>query len=94
MVPGRGATTAVTRSPKRSSGMPTTTASNTSGWLLRAASTSSGKIFSPPELIDTDPRPNSVMVPFSSTVAQSPGRTQRTPWRSTLKVSAVLASAL
>jgi hypothetical protein len=30
-------------------------ASKTAGWVLTAASTSSGKIFSPPELIDADP---------------------------------------
>jgi hypothetical protein len=38
----RGCTTAATRWPQRSSGTPTTTASNTSGWLFKAASTSSG----------------------------------------------------
>ena len=55
--PGRSSTTAVTCEPKRSLGVPTTVASNTAGWRLSAFSTSSGKIFSPPELIDTDPAP-------------------------------------
>ena len=32
-------------------------ASNTAGWALRADSTSSGKIFSPPELMHCEPRP-------------------------------------
>jgi len=54
-------------------GTPTTTASATAGCCFTASSTSSGKIFSPPELIDTEPRPSSVIVPSASTVAKSPG---------------------
>ena len=66
---------AATRWPQRSSGAPTTMASKTSGWDRTADSTSSGKIFSPPELMETDPRPSRVMVPSSSMVAKSPGIT-------------------
>ena len=69
-------------------------ASKTAGWLLRAASTSSGKIFSPPELMLTEPRPNSVIVPSASTVAKSPGMTQRLPSASWTKVRAVFSSSL
>ncbi len=54
-------------------------ASKTPGWVLTAASTSSGKIFSPPELIDADPRPWTVMVPSDSTEARSPGTDHRIP---------------
>ena len=56
-------TTATTRSPQRSSGTPTTTASNTSAWPFSTDSTSSGYTFSPPVLIDTEPRPSSVIEP-------------------------------
>ena len=55
--------------PQRSSGAPHTMASMTSGWERTADSTSSGKIFSPPELITIDPRPSSVIDPSASTVA-------------------------
>ena len=55
--------------PQRSSGAPHTMASMTSGWERTADSTSSGKIFSPPELMTMEPRPSSVMEPSSSTVA-------------------------
>ena len=55
-------------------------ASKTSGCAFTAASTSSGKIFSPPELIDAEPRPCTVMVPSGSTEARSPGIDQRTPF--------------
>ena len=79
VVPGRACTTAVTRSPQRSSGTPTTTASNTAGCDFSADSTSSGYTFSPPVLIDTEPRPSTVMVPSSSMRAWSPGTDQRTP---------------
>ena len=71
--PGRGWMTAATRWPQRSSGTPTTSASYTSRWDFTAASTSSGKIFSPPELMHCDPRPSRVNVPSASTVAKSPG---------------------
>ena len=47
----RGWMMAATRWPHRSSGAPTTMASKTSGWERTADSTSSGKIFSPPELM-------------------------------------------
>ena len=56
--PARGWTTAATRSPQRSSGTPTTTASNTASCDFSADSTSSGYTFSPPVLIDTEPRPS------------------------------------
>ena len=69
-------------------------ASYTSGWALIAASTSSGKIFSPPELIDAEPRPWTVMTPSGSIEARSPGTDQRTPSASVGKVAAVLASSL
>ena len=64
---------ALTRWPHRSSGAPTTITSNTSGWALSTDSTSSGKTFSPPVLMHTEPRPMRVMRPSSSTVAKSPG---------------------
>jgi hypothetical protein len=73
--PGLGCTTAVTRWPHFSSGTPTTTASKTSGCDLSAPSTSSGKIFSPPELMHCEPRPNTVMVPSGSARARSPAIT-------------------
>ncbi len=59
----RGWMMAATRWPHRSSGAPTTMASSTSGCDRTADSTSSGKIFSPPELIETEPRPSRVMRP-------------------------------
>ena len=49
----------------------------TSASAFTASSTSSGKIFSPPELITTEPRPSSVIVPSASTLAKSPGTDQR-----------------
>ena len=73
--PARGSTMAATRWPKRSSGAPTTMASMTSGWERTADSTSSGKIFSPPELMQIEPRPSRVTEPSASTVAKSPGIT-------------------
>ena len=69
-------------------------ASNTPGWVFTAASTSSGKIFSPPELMEAEPRPWTTMVPSASTEARSPGIDQRTPWASTGKVASVLARSL
>ena len=51
---GRSATTSL---PQRSLGRPATTQSYTPGWALIASSTSSAKIFSPPELIVTASRP-------------------------------------
>ena len=71
--------TAVTASPNRSSGTPTTRQSATAGCSFTASSTSSGKIFSPPELMTTEPRPSSVIVPSASTLAKSPGTDQRVP---------------
>ena len=91
--PGRGCTTATTRSPHRSSGTPTTTASNTAGCAFSAASTSSGYTFSPPVLIDTEPRPRSVIVPSASIRAWSPGTDHRTP-STTGKVAAVFSGSL
>ena len=76
---GSTETTATTASPKRSSGTPTTRQSCTDGCSLTASSTSSGKIFSPPELMTTEPRPSRVMVPSASTDAKSPGTDQRAP---------------
>ncbi len=73
--PARGSTMAATRWPKRSSGAPTTMASITSGCDRTTDSTSSGKIFSPPELMQIEPRPRSVTDPSASTVAKSPGIT-------------------
>ena len=67
--------TAVTRWPHRSSAAPTTRASNTSGCDFSAASTSSVKIFSPPELMHIEPRPSSVIVPSASHCAKSPATT-------------------
>ena len=67
--PGAGSTTAVMASPNFSSGTPTATASTTTGKVLRTSSTSSGKTFSPPVLMHTDPRPSRVSEPSASTVA-------------------------
>ncbi len=69
-------------------------ASKIPGWVLTAASTSSGKIFSPPELIDAEPRPWTVMVPSDSTEARSPGIDHRTPPASTGKVASVFSLSL
>ncbi len=66
---GLGSTTAVMAWPKRSSGSPTTTASWTSACSLSASSTSSGKTFSPPVLMHTEPRPSRTSVPSASTRA-------------------------
>ena len=55
------------------SGSRTTTASYTEGWCFSACSTSSAKIFSPPELMVAESRPNSRRRPFSSMPARSPG---------------------
>jgi len=71
--PGAGSTTAVIADPKRSSGTPTTAASCTDGWSLRTSSTSSGYTFSPPVLMQSDPRPSRRSEPSASTVAMSPG---------------------
>jgi acyl-CoA dehydrogenase len=49
--------------PSARSGRPHTTTSYTSGWCAIACSTSSAKIFSPPELIVTESRPSSSMMP-------------------------------
>ena len=77
--PPAGSTTAQIVSPKRSSGMPTTTASRTAGWVFSASSTSSGKTFSPPVLMHTEPRPSRCSVPSALTSAQSPGTLHRLP---------------
>ena len=52
--------------PQRSLGRPTTVASATAGCGRMAASTSSAKIFSPPELIVTESRPRSSMSPSAA----------------------------
>ena len=67
--PSLGCTIAATVWPQRSSGAPQTMASIRSGCERTADSTSSGKIFSPPELITMEPRPSRVIDPSSSTVA-------------------------
>ena len=77
--PARSATTAATRWPNRSSGTPTTRASNTAGWPLSTPSTSSGKTFSPPVLMLDDPRPSTSIDPSAATMASSPATAQRTP---------------
>jgi len=71
--PARSSTSAVTCWPKRSCGVPTTTASRTSGWCFSACSTSSAKIFSPPLLIVTLARPRRRSRPPASATARSPG---------------------
>src|SRR4051794_28925330 len=59
--PARSCTMATTSLPQRSLGRPATTASYTAGCWASAASTSSAKIFSPPELMVTESRPCSSM---------------------------------
>ncbi len=49
--------------------------SNTAGCALSACSTSSGKIFSPPELIETNPGPSIVIVTGAAPTAESPEMT-------------------
>ena len=71
--PGRNSTAAPTTWPKRSSGIPTATASATDGWSFKTSSTSSGNTFSPPVLMTTEPRPSRWIAPSASTVAKSPG---------------------
>ena len=63
--PSRTRTMATTSLPQRSLGRPATTQSYTPGWARIASSTSSAKIFSPPELIVTASRPCSSMLPSS-----------------------------
>ena len=65
--------TALTAWPKRSSSTPTTRQSITPATRLTASSTSSGKIFSPPELITLLPRPSRIREPSAATLAMSPG---------------------
>ncbi len=65
-------TTAATLWPQRSSATPTTVQSKTAGCALSACSTSSGKTFSPPVLMLTDPRPSIVIMPFPAHCAESP----------------------
>ena len=63
------------------------------GWPAMARSTSSTKIFSPPELIVTESRPSSSIWPSSgNTLARSPGTDYRTP-SITGNVRAVFASS-
>ena len=77
--PGCNEATATTRSPNRSSGTPTTRQSYTAGCALTASSTSSGKTFSPPVLMQFDPRPRRISEPSAATFAQSPGNEWGTP---------------
>ena len=86
-------TTATTRLPNVSSGRPTTRQSSTAGWVFTTSSTSSANTFSPPVLTTWDPRPSSVILPSGSTVAQSPGKLNRTPSTSR-NVAAVLSGSL
>src|SRR3954471_18278747 len=85
--------TATTRSPNRSSGTPTTRQSSTAGCILTASSTSSGKTFSPPVLMQFDPRPRRISDPSAATLAQSPGSEWDTP-SMILKVRADLSGSL
>ncbi len=64
--PSRSCTTATTSLPHRSLGRPATTQSYTAGLAFSAASTSSAKIFSPPELIVTESRPCSSIDPVGA----------------------------
>ena len=61
--------------------------------VFSASSTSSGNTFSPAVLMHTEPRPNSVIVPSASTLAQSPGQLKRLP-SIMMNVLADLASSL
>lgn len=90
--PRANATTATTSWPQRSEGRPATTTSATAGCEAIADSTSSAKIFSPPELIVTESRPSSSIVPPSRCRARSPGTAWRTP-PITGKVAAVLVAS-
>ena len=63
VAPSTSWTMATTSWPQRSDGRPATTTSATAGWLMMACSTSSAKIFSPPELMVTESRPSSSISP-------------------------------
>jgi hypothetical protein len=71
--PSASCTTATTSWPQRSLGRPVTTTSATAGWPAMARSTSSTKIFSPPELTVTESRPSSSIWPSARCRARSPG---------------------
>ena len=73
VAPSRSCTIATTSWPHRSDGRPAHTTSYTSGWWAIACSTSSAKIFSPPELMVTESRPYSSMTPSAVRRARSPG---------------------
>ena len=89
--PDRTWTMATTSWPHCSLGRPQTTTSSTSGWATIAASTSSTKIFSPPELIVTESRPSSSMLPSARC---RPGRRDRVAHPSiTGNVRAVLSGS-
>ena len=91
--PGCNDATATIRSPNRSSGTPTTRQSYTAGWALTASSTSSGKTFSPPVLMQFEPRPSRINEPSAATLAQSPGSECGTP-SITLNVRADFSGSL
>src|SRR5438270_11596180 len=91
--PGCKDATATMRSPKRSSGTPTTRQSYTAGCAFTASSTSSGNTFSPPVLMQLEPRPRRISEPSAATLAQSPGREWATP-SMTLNVRADLSGSL
>ena len=69
-------------------------ASYTSGWALTTASTSSVKIFSPPELMHTESRPSSVMVPSASRSTLSPATAYRVPSGPVTNVAADFSGSL
>ncbi len=71
--PSASCTTATTSWPQRSEGRPVTTTSATAGCPAMARSTSSTKIFSPPELTVTESRPSNWIAPSRRTRARSPG---------------------
>ncbi len=65
-------TIATTRCPRRSSGTPTTATSRTAGCRASTSSTSSGWMFSPPEMIMSSTRPSIQRSPSSSRWPVSP----------------------
>ncbi len=73
---GSGSMKAQTRSPRRSSGSPTTTACATPGCAVRCASTSAASMFSPPRMITSLSRPVMRSRPSRSMTPRSPVRNQ------------------
>ena len=72
VAPSRGTTNAHGTSPRRSSGMPATAHSATSGDRRITSATSSGKTLRPPRLIMSDTRPSIQRKPSSSMRPRSP----------------------